>query len=137
MKKSRKNGLSQMQMIAAGFFIIILLGTLLLMLPISAKGEAASFLDALFTATSATCVTGLVVADTCRNWTLFGQFVILLLIQTGGLGFMTIGVFFSIYIRRKISLRERELLQESINTLQLAGVVRRSEERRVGKECRL
>lgn len=124
MKKSRKNGLSQMQMIAAGFFIIILLGTLLLMLPISAKGEAASFLDALFTATSATCVTGLVVADTCRNWTLFGQFVILLLIQTGGLGFMTIGVFFSIYIRRKISLRERELLQESINTLQLAGVVR-------------
>lgn len=107
-----------------GFFIIILIGTLLLMLPFSARGEAAKLLDALFTATSATCVTGLVAADTFQNWTIFGQLVILLLIQTGGLGFMTIGVFFSIYIRRKISLKERELLQESINTLQLAGVVR-------------
>lgn len=107
-----------------GFFIIILIGTLLLMLPFSTRGEAAKPLDALFTATSATCVTGLVAADTFQNWTIFGQLVILLLIQTGGLGFMTIGVFFSIYIRRKISLKERELLQESINTLQLAGVVR-------------
>ncbi len=124
MKRKRRNGLSQIQLIAIGFFLIIVIGTLLLMLPCAAKGEAAGFLDALFTATSATCVTGLVVADTFRNWSLFGQVVILLLIQTGGLGFMTIGVFFSIYIRRKISLRERELLQESINTLQLAGVVR-------------
>lgn len=124
MKRKYRNGLSQIQLIALGFFIIIVIGTLLLMLPISSRGEAAKPLDALFTATSATCVTGLVVADTFRNWTLFGQLVILGLIQTGGLGFMTIGVFFSIYIRRKISLRERELLQESINTLQLAGVVR-------------
>lgn len=124
MKHKKRNGLSQIQLIALGFFIIIVTGTLLLMLPFSARGEAAKPLDALFTATSATCVTGLVVADTFRNWTLFGQLVILGLIQVGGLGFMTIGVFFSIYIRRKISLRERELLQESINTLQLAGVVR-------------
>lgn len=124
MKKKKGNGLSQIQMIAMGFFIIIIVGTLLLMLPAAAKGEAAKPLDALFTATSATCVTGLVIADTFQNWTLFGQIVILLLIQIGGLGFMTIGVFFSIYIRRRISLRERKLLQESINTLQLAGVVR-------------
>ncbi len=124
MNRKRKNGLSQIQMIAFGFFVIIVAGTLLLMLPVSSRGESVGFLDALFTATSASCVTGLVVVDTCRNWTLFGQLVIITLIQIGGLGFMTIGVFFSIYIRRKISLRERELLQESINTLQLAGVVR-------------
>ena len=94
MKRKYRNGLSQIQLIALGFFIIIVIGTLLLMLPISSRGEAAKPLDALFTATSATCVTGLVVADTFRNWTLFGQLVILGLIQTGGLGFMTIGVFF-------------------------------------------
>ena len=124
MKRRKRNGLSQIQLIAMGFLMIIGIGTLLLMLPVSAKEGTVGPLDALFTATSATCVTGLVTADTWRNWTLFGQLVILLMIQTGGLGFMTIGVFFSIYIRRKISLRERELLQESINTLQLAGVVR-------------
>ena len=123
MKHKNQNGLSQIQLIAMGFFIIIVTGTLLLMLPCASQ-EGTGALDALFTATSATCVTGLVAADTCRHWTLFGQLVILALIQTGGLGFMTIGVFFSIYIRRKISLRERELLQESINTMQLAGVVR-------------
>ncbi len=123
MKHKNQNGLSQIQLIAMGFFIIIVTGTLLLMLPCASQ-EGTGALDALFTATSATCVTGLVAADTCRHWTLFGQLVILALIQTGGLGFMTIGVFFSICIRRKISLRERELLQESINTLQLAGVVR-------------
>ena len=124
MKRKKQNGLSQIQMIAMGFFIIIVVGTMLLMLPCATKEGSTGILDALFTATSATCVTGLVVADTFRHWTLFGQLVILALIQTGGLGFMTIGVFFSIYVRRKISLRERELLQESINTLQLAGVVR-------------
>ena len=123
MKRKKQGGLSQIQLIAMGFFIIILTGTVLLMLPCASQ-EGTGALDALFTATSATCVTGLVTADTYRHWTLFGQIVILILIQTGGLGFMTIGVFFSIYIRRKISLRERELLQESINTLQLAGVVR-------------
>lgn len=124
MKQKKGSGLSQIQVIAGGFFIIILIGTLLLCLPIAARGEAAGLLPALFTATSTTCVTGLIVADTYRNWSLFGQAVILLLIQTGGLGFVTIGVFFSIYIRRTIGLRERTLLQESINTLQLAGVVR-------------
>lgn len=124
MKKRKGNGLSQIQTIAIGFLLIIMTGTVLLMLPGAARGERAGFLEALFTATSSTCVTGLVVADTFQNWTLPGQIVILLLIQTGGLGFMTIGVFFSIYIRRRISLRERSMIQESVNTLQLAGVVR-------------
>ncbi len=124
MKKRRRNGLTQIQSIAAGFFLIIMAGTILLMLPFAARKTPATFLEALFTATSATCVTGLVVADTFQKWSLFGQLVILGLLQVGGLGFMTIGVFFSIYIRRKISLRERELLQESFNTLHLAGVVR-------------
>ena len=108
MKQKKGSGLSQIQVIAGGFFIIILIGTLLLCLPIAARGEAAGLLQALFTATSTTCVTGLIVVDTYRNWSLFGQAVILLLIQTGGLGFVTIGVFFSIYIRRTIGLRERE-----------------------------
>ena len=96
MKRKKQNGLSQIQMIAMGFFIIIVVGTMLLMLPCATKEGSTGILDALFTATSATCVTGLVVADTFRHWTLFGQLVILALIQTGGLGFMTIGVFFSI-----------------------------------------
>jgi len=124
MKRKRRNGLSQIQMIAFGFFLMIIIGTLLLMLPISAKGEPASFLEALFTTTSAGCVTGLIVVDTYCNWSLFGQVVIITLIQIGGLGFVTIGVLFSLFLRRKISLRERELLQESINAMQLAGVVR-------------
>lgn len=117
--------LTQSQMIVIGFLIIILTGTFLLMLPISNREMGgASFLEALFTATSATCVTGLVVRDTYQYWTLFGQVVILILIQIGGLGFMTIGVFFSIILRRKIGLRTRGILQESVNTLQIGGIVR-------------
>ncbi len=117
--------LSKAQTIALGFFLIIFVGTLLLMLPIASRsGEVTGFGDALFTATSATCVTGLVVVDTYQHWSLFGQVVILLLIQTGGLGFITMGVFFSIFLKRKIGLKERNLLQESVNTLQIGGVVR-------------
>ncbi len=114
--------ISKVQTIALGFFLIILLGTGLLLLPISARGgETTTFLQAAFTATSATCVTGLAVVDTYSHWSLFGQIVILLLIQVGGLGFITIGVFFSIFLRRKIGLRERNLIQESVNTLDLGG----------------
>ena len=103
--------LSQTQYIAYGFFI-------------SRSGEGASFLDALFTSTSASCVTGLVIADTWSKWSLFGQIVITCLIQIGGLGFVTIGVFFSIVLRRKIGLRQRGLMQESSSALQIGGVVR-------------
>ncbi len=117
--------LSRVQTIALGFILIIAVGTVLLMLPIASKnGESAGFLNALFTATSSTCVTGLVVVDTYTNWTLFGQSVILLLIQIGGLGFIAIGVFFSIFMKRRIGLKERNLIQESVNTLQIGGTVR-------------
>lgn len=117
--------LTQTQMIAIGFFLIIITGTLLLTLPAASRnGQSAGFLNALFTATSASCVTGLVVGDTFQTWTLFGQIVIIVMIQIGGLGFMTVGVFFSILLRRKIGLRTRGILQESVNTLQIGGIVR-------------
>lgn len=119
------NKMTQTQMIAAGFALIIFCGAVLLTLPISSKsGNWTNFLDALFTATSASCVTGLVIADTFRHWSMFGQIVVLVLIQIGGLGFMTIGVFFAILLRRKIGLRTRGVLQESVNTLQIGGIVR-------------
>ena len=95
------------------------------MLPFASRsGESMSFIDALFTATSASCVTGLVVADTWSQWTLFGQTVIIILIQIGGLGFISIGVFVSIILRRKIGLRQRGLMQESTSALQIGGIVR-------------
>lgn len=117
--------LSKVQTIALGFFLIIVVGTLLLMLPIASRGgHSIGFFHALFTATSSTCVTGLVVVDTYTNWSLFGQVIILVLIQIGGLGFITIGMFFSIFLKHKIGLKERNLIQESVNTLQISGIVR-------------
>lgn len=117
--------LTQTQMIAVGFFAIIMTGAILLTLPIASKdGQMTNFLDAFFTATSASCVTGLIVNNTVEQWSLFGQLVILAMIQLGGLGFMTVGVFFSIILRRKIGLRTRGILQESVNTMQIGGIVR-------------
>lgn len=117
--------LTQTQMIVIGYALIILIGSLFLMLPAASRdGLATSFPDALFTATSASCVTGLVIADTFNKWTMFGQCIILALIQIGGLGFMTIGVFFAIILRRKIGLWMRGTLQESVNILQIGGIVR-------------
>ncbi len=125
MAHKRKKQLSQTQTIALGFFIMILIGTALLMLPFSSRtGEVTPFFDALFTAISASCVTGLVVVDTYLHWSVFGQIVIIILIQIGGLGFMTVGIFFSILLRRKIGLRERGLMQESVNTLQIGGIIK-------------
>lgn len=95
------------------------------MLPAASRdGQGTGFVEALFTATSATCVTGLVVVDTYQHWSVFGQVVILTMIQIGGLGFMTIGTLFSILLGRKIGLKERGLLQESVNTLEIGGVVK-------------
>lgn len=120
-----KKRISKVQFIALGFLIIILMGTLLLMLPVSSRsGEAASFLEALFTAASATCVTGLVVVDTFTHWSLFGQIVIICMIQIGGLGFISIGLIFAVLLGRKVSLRHRGLMQESVNTLQIGGIVK-------------
>lgn len=120
-KKAKR---STTRTIAEGFALIILVGAVLLSLPIATTSGDSDFLTALFTATSATCVTGLAVADTYQHWTLFGQLVIFCLIQIGGLGFMTIGVYISVLLRRKIGLQQRADLHESVNTLQLAGVVR-------------
>ena len=123
--KRAKRHVSQTQFIAYGFFCLIMAGALLLMLPISSRdGQSEDFLSCLFTATSASCVTGLIVRDTWTQWSLFGQVVIMTMIQIGGLGFVTVGVFISIVLRRKIGLKERGLLQESVNTLQIGGVVR-------------
>lgn len=117
--------LTQTQTIALGFLTVILCGALLLMLPISAKdGNSTDFLSCLFTATTSTCVTGLVVVDTFTHWSIFGQCVILLMIQIGGMGFMTMGVVVAILLRKKISLKERGVLQESMNVVQIGGIVR-------------
>lgn len=111
--------------IAAGFALIILAGTLLLMLPCAARdGRATPFLDALFTATSATCVTGLVTVSTALHWSFFGKCVILLLIQIGGLGFMSVMTAASLLVRRTITLRERMVIGAGFNLDSYGGIVR-------------
>lgn len=113
------------RMIVLGFAGIILLGALLLTLPVANRdGSALSFLDALFTATSATCVTGLVVYDTYTQFSLLGQIVILCLIQIGGLGFMMVASLFLMMARKRIGLAERGVLTESVNAFQIGGIVR-------------
>lgn len=103
---------------------MILFGSVLLMLPVAARnGNGTPFIDALFTATTATCVTGLVVHDTFSYWSIFGQIVILCLIQIGGLGFMTLATLFSLAVRRKISYNERLLISESLGKDSAQGVV--------------
>lgn len=121
------NKLDPTQVMIMGFATIILIGAFILNLPISTKnGESIGFLDALFTSTSAVCVTGLVVVDTATYWNFFGQLVIIFLIQIGGLGFMTITTMFAIIARKKINLRERLLIQESLNQVDLSGLVKLS-----------
>ncbi|MEG0806598.1 MAG: potassium transporter TrkG [Lachnospiraceae bacterium] len=123
--KTRIKNITRAQTIALGFFLIIMTGTLLLMLPIASReGHTTNLMTALFTATSATCVTGLIVVDTYQYWSVFGQVVIMMLIQIGGMGFVTVGVWFAVFLRRKIDLKGRGLIQESINTIQIGGVVR-------------
>lgn len=117
--------LTPTQVLALGFATIILIGTLLLMLPVATKsGERTDFLTALFTATSATCVTGLVVVDTKTYWSVFGQIVIMLLIQVGGLGIMTMSTLFALILGRKITFKERLVMQEAFNTNSLGGIVK-------------
>lgn len=113
------------RILVTGFASIILLGSFLLMLPMSnADGQSLGFIDALFTATSATCVTGLVVVDTGTHFTVFGQVVILCLIQIGGLGFMTMATLFALVLKKRISLKERLILQEAMNQGSMEGIVR-------------
>ena len=113
------------RILTVGFACMILVGSILLSLPIASRsGEQIPFLNALFTSASATCVTGLTVYDTWTRFTGFGQVVILLLIQIGGLGFMTVAILFSLAVGRRIGLRERSLLAEAVSSMQLGGVVR-------------
>ncbi|MBR5515118.1 MAG: Trk family potassium uptake protein [Clostridia bacterium] len=115
--------LSQTHLIVFSFICIILIGSALLCLPISTRSDTPiPFTDALFTATSASCVTGLIVADTYSNWTLFGQIVIICMIQIGGLGFMTIASVFSVFSKKQIGLAERNLLIQSAGTLRTSGI---------------
>jgi len=121
----RRFELNPAQTIVLGFALTVLAGVVLLTLPVSTvDGKGAPFLTALFTAMSATCVTGLVVEDTATYYSLFGQLVILLLIQVGGLGYMTSATLFSILVGRRIGLRERIILMEAYNLHTLGGVVR-------------
>lgn len=107
-----------------GFASVILLGTILLLLPISANpGVTIHPIDALFTSTSAVCVTGLVVVDTADNFSVFGRTIVALLIQTGGLGITSIGVTFILVAGKKIGLRERVLVKEALNLDTLKGIV--------------
>ena len=122
---NRRKNLSSSQIIIFGFAGVILLGAILLQLPISSKsGMVTSFSDALFTATSATCVTGLVVHDTATYWSGFGQFVILLLIQIGGLGIVTVAVALTMISGKKIGLMQRSTMQESISSPKIGGIVK-------------
>ena len=125
MKKEIKHTLSSFQMIIIGFAGIILLGTLLLMLPFASQnGSWTSFFDALFTATSAVCVTGLVVQDTATYWSYFGQFVILLLVQIGGMGVVTVASSFALLSGRKLSFSQRNIMQEALSAPQIGGIVK-------------
>lgn len=129
MKNTKKNmdvfRLHPSQILVLGFAAVILIGALFLNLPIASKnGESIGFINALFTSTSAVCVTGLVVVDTATHWTIFGQIVILFLIQIGGLGFMTMGTLFAFVVGKKITLKERLVMQEALNQFNISGVVR-------------
>ena len=120
-----KKHLSSSQIIIFGFAGVIILGALILMLPISsASGKMTPFSDTLFTSTSAVCVTGLVVHDTATHWSMFGQFIILLLIQIGGLGVVTLSVAMAILAGRKISLMQRSTLQDAISAPKIGGIVK-------------
>ena len=125
MTTSGSRRFSSFRLIALGFMLIILLGTLLLLLPVSARsGAPAAFSDCLFTAASAVCVTGLVVRDTLSHWSVFGQAVILLLIQVGGMGVVTVALSFSYLSGRKISLMQRSVMQEAISAPHVGGIVK-------------
>ena len=121
----RRRGLNATRVVAVSFALIILAGALLLTLPIASRdGESAGFFTGLFTATSATCVTGLILADTWIQWSLFGQIVILVMIQLGGLGFMTVITLISFALHRRIGLSERLVMVSTFNLNDLDGVVR-------------
>lgn len=123
--KSILKKLTGAQVITLGFAVAILIGTLLLLLPFStAEGKCAGFLNAFFTSTSAMCVTGLVVQDTATYWSVFGQIVILIMIQIGGLGVVSLAALVMMMVRHRIGLLERSTMQEAISAPKLSGIVK-------------
>lgn len=121
----KKRHLTSFQIIILSFAGVILVGALILMFPISSKGRTVTpFNEALFTSTSAVCVTGLVVQDTATYWSVFGQSVVLILIQIGGLGVITVAASFALLSGRKISLMQRSTMQEAISAPKVGGIVR-------------
>lgn len=121
----RSRSLNPTRVVAVSFAVIILTGALLLTLPVASRsGQSAGFFTGLFTATSATCVTGLILVDTWTQWSLFGQMVILAMIQLGGLGFMTVITLVSFALHRRIGLSERLIMVSTLNLNDLDGVVR-------------
>lgn len=123
--KKKKNSLTAAKFMAVGFALAILMGSILLWLPISsATGESVSYLDALFTATTSMCVTGLVTVPTFSSWSIFGQAVILIMIQLGGLGVVTCSTIAFIVLGRRISLKNRKLVQDTYNLEHMSGMVK-------------
>ena len=113
------------QIIGLGFFIMIFIGSLLLTLPIaSASGEVTPYMDALFTATTSSCVTGLVTVVTGQHWSFFGQFIILIMIQLGGLGVVSFTTLLLIFAGKRIQLKQRLLIQEAYGFDTLTGLVK-------------
>lgn len=113
------------QVIACGFAVLILIGGIILRMPFcTAPGQSTSFTDAVFTATTCVCVTGLVTVTTATHWTLAGKIVMLILIQIGGIGFIALASIIFITLRKKISMRSRKMIQESYNLDQMSGLVR-------------
>ena len=120
----RSRSLNATRIVAGSFAAIILIGALLLTLPIASRdGQSAGFFTGLFTATSSTCVTGLILVDTWTQWTLFGQAVILTMIQLGGLGFMTVITLVSFALHRRIGLSERLIMVSTLNLNDMDGVL--------------
>lgn len=121
----KKSSLNPVQVLAIGFAMVILIGGVILSLPISSvNGKYTNLLDSVFTATSAVCVTGLVTVDTGTHWNNFGKVVIMLLIEVGGLGFMSITIFIAILLGKKITLKDRLIMQEAMNTFNIQGLVK-------------
>lgn len=124
-RKIRKNKMEGVRTLAIGFFVVIFIGGLILSTPIcSVSGNSTNLLDSLFTSTSAVCVTGLVTVDTGTHWNTVGQVIIMTLIEIGGLGFMSITTFVAVLLGRKITLRDRLIVKESMNTFTLQGLVK-------------
>ena len=120
-----KKKITSSQIILYGFALVILIGAVVLMLPVSSRaGAVTPFLDCLLTSTSAVCVTGLVVYDTATHWSVFGQAVILLLIQIGGMGVVTVAAAITMASGKKISLMQRSTMQDAVSAHHVGGIVR-------------